>query len=185
MDGDGGRESIYFQCWQQLPNAANGLSHRWGLHPPNCPCYIPSQHSSIKVYLLTFASAYRQNRLKSKLVMHYWTLKKKNLFLKFSLFFPNQKMPESKEVMWTYNPSCVQQEGVRKGKEASFPPGDPGKPTLMISRCYKESTDCMYHSTIEGGKHTLYAQYKQVTHAVTTAWVRLCYNVCLLQIKGH
>lgn len=86
-----------------------------------------------------------------------------------------------------YNPSCVQQEGERKreGKEASFPPGDPGKPTLMISQCYKESTDCMYHSTSEGGEHILYAQYRQVTHSVTAAWVRLCYNVCLLQIKGH
>lgn len=166
----------------------------WGLHPLYCPCYIPSQHSldtdsSIKVYLLTFASVYRQNQLKSKLLMHCWTLKKKKIFfLSFLSSSQIRRCQNPKKVCECIIPAVCSKRGRESGKgrkPASHQVTHPGKSTLMISQCYKESTDCMYPSTSEGEEHILNAQYRQVTHSVTAAWVRLCYNVCLLQIKGH
>lgn len=156
MDGDGGRESIYFQCWQQLPNAANGLSHRWGLHPPNCPCYIPSQHSSIKVYLLTFASAYRQNRLKSKLVMHYWTLKKKIFFLSFLSSSQIRRCQNPKKLCERIIPAVYSKRGWERGrKPASHQVTQASPPSWFHGAIRRAQTVCITVQSRVGSTHCM------------------------------
>lgn len=193
MDRGRRRGSIYFQHWQQLPNAASGLS-LLGPPSPLLPLLytFPTQsrhrqfHKGIPSYIC-FCVSSEKTKIKTPYALLNFK-KKKIFFLSFLSSSQIRRCQNPKKVCECIIPAVCSKRGRESGKgrkPASHQVTHPGKSTLMISQCYKESTDCMYPSTSEGEEHILYAQYRQVTHSVTAAWVRLCYNVCLLQIKGH